>query len=146
MGTINYSRSDYITMGLKPYDPAAFADENGNIDYKEMESCYESDQQNAEFIIGKYNFYYFSVTTKPGYYEGFSVDIEFNFPEFFNNCQERAEAQKLVELAGVGLVSRRPGWCTGYDDYTGTLKLIRAAIKAMRADVAETPTFRQYIA
>ena len=24
MGTVNYSRSDYITMGVKPYDPADF--------------------------------------------------------------------------------------------------------------------------
>lgn len=154
MGTVNYSRSDYITMGVKPYDPESFADENGNIDYEEIESCYESDQENAEFIIEKYCFYYFHISTKPGYYEGFSVDIEFNFPAFFDNWQERAEAQKevtsvkkcLVELAGVGLVSCRPGWCTAYDDYNGTLQQIRAAIKAMRADVAETPTFRQYSA
>lgn len=96
MGTVNYSRSDYITMGVKPYDPESFADENGNIDYEEIESCYESDQENAEFIIEKYCFYYFHISTKPGYYEGFSVDIEFNFPAFFDNWQERAEAQKEV--------------------------------------------------
>ena len=154
MGTVNYSRSDYITLGVKPYDPAAFTGGNGNIDYEEMEFCYESDRENADSIIEKYGFYYFHVSTKPGYYEGFSVDIEFNFPAFFDNWSERAEAQKevtalkkcLVELAGIGLVSCRPGWCTGYDDYKGTLKLIRAAAKAMRADVAGTPTFRQYCA
>lgn len=154
MGTVNYSRSDYITMGLKPYDPADFTDENGNIDYEGMESCYEYDLENADSIIEKYGFYYFHVATKPGYYEGFSVDIEFNFPAFFDNWQERVEAKKevtalkkcLIELAGIGLVSCRPGWCTGYDDYKGTLELIRAAAKAMRADVAETPTYRQYCA
>lgn len=32
MGAVNYSRSDYITMGLKPYDPESFSDENGDID------------------------------------------------------------------------------------------------------------------
>lgn len=154
MGTVNYSSSDYLTLGIKPYDPESFADEDGNIYYEEIESCYESVQENADFIIEKYGFYYFHVTTKPGYYEGFSVNIEFNFPAFFDNCQERAEAQKevtalkkcLVELAGNGLVSCRPGWVTGYDDYSGTLRQIKAAVKAMRADVAETPTYRQYCA
>ena len=154
MGAVNYSHSDYITLGVKPYDPESFTDENGNIDYEEMYSCYKDDRENADFIIQKYGFYYFHVATKPGYYEGFSVDIEFNFPAFFGNCQERAEAQKevttlkkcLVELAGNGLVSCRPGWVTGYDDYSGTLQQIKAATKAMRADVAETPTYRQYCA
>lgn len=89
MGAVNYSSNDYITMGLKPYGPESFAGENGNIDYEEMESCYESDRENAEFIIEKYGFYYFHIATKPGY---------------------------------------------------------KAAAKAMRADVAETPTFRQYCA
>lgn len=154
MGAVNYSRSDYITLGVKPYDPAAFTDENGIIDYEEMEFCYQNDRDNADCIIEKYGFYYFHVSTKPGYYDDFSVDIEFNFPAFFDSWQERAEAQKevtalkkcLVELTGNGLVSCRPGWVTGYDDYSGTLQQIKAAIKAMRADVAETPTYRQYCA
>lgn len=154
MGAVNYSCSDYITMGIKPYGLESFTDETGNIDYEEMYSCYKDDRENADSIIEKYGFYYFHVATKPGYYEGFSVDIEFNFPAFFDNCEERAEAQKevtalkkcLVELAGIGLVSCRPGWVTGYDDYSGTLQQIKAAVKAMRADVAETPTFRQYCA
>lgn len=154
MGTVNYSRSDYITLGVKPYDPESFTDETGNIDYEEMYSCYKDDRENADFIIDKYGFYYFHVATKPGYYEGFSVGIEFNFPAFFDNCEEQAKAQKevtalkkcLVELAGNGLVSCRPGWVTGYDDYSGTLQQIKAATKAMRADVAETPTYRQYCA
>lgn len=154
MGAVNYSHSDYITLGVKPYAPADFTDENGNIDYDEMYSCYKNGQENVDFIIEKYGFYYFHVATKPGYYEGFSVDIEFNFPAFFDKWNERAEAQKevtalkkcLVELAGNGLVSCRPGWVTGYDDYSGTLQQIKAAVKAMRADVAETPTYRQYCA
>lgn len=50
MGTVNYSRSDYITMGLKPYDPEFFTDENGNIGYEEMGFCYERDRENADFI------------------------------------------------------------------------------------------------
>lgn len=51
MGAVNYSRSDYITLGVKPYDPELFTDENGNIDYEEMGTCYEADQENADSII-----------------------------------------------------------------------------------------------
>lgn len=152
MGVINYGTSDYITLGLKPYDYSLFTNENGETDWEEMELCYESDRENAEFIIDKYSFWYFHVALKSGYYEGFYLDIEFNFPAFFDNWEERKEAQKevtllkkcLLELAGVGLVQCFPGWCTGYKDYTGTAKAIPGAIKAMRADVAETPTCRQY--
>lgn len=152
MGAVNYSRSDYITMCLKPYDPESFSDENGNIDCEEMESCYESDRENADFIIKKYDFCYFHVATKPGYYEGFSVDIEYNFPVAFDNWEEKRDAQKevtqikkmLLECAGVGLVKCVPGWCTSYSDYAGTCKAISTAVAEMREEVKRTPTWAQY--
>ena len=40
MGTINYATSNYITIGLKPYDYEDFEDENGNIDYDMMNEYY----------------------------------------------------------------------------------------------------------
>lgn len=152
MGTVNYSSSDYITMGLKPYDPEFFEDENGAIDCEEMELCYKDERENVEFILEKYSFYYFHVSVKPGYYDGFSLDIAFDFPCFFNDWEERREAQKevtalkkcLLELSENGLVACSPGWCTGYCDAAGTRKGIAAAVKLMRQDVADTPTRRKY--
>lgn len=42
------------------------------------------------------------------------------------------------------MVQCSPGWCTGYNDYKGTCKAIGTAIKAMRDEVKNTPTWTQY--
>ena len=144
MGTINYMTSSYITMGLKPYDISDYEDENGNIDYNLLEMDYEDDRTNIESILSRYSFYYFHVAIKAGYYEGFSVA--------FDGWEDKREAQKeitslkqcLLECAGVGLVACHPGWCTGYEDYKSTCKAITAAVKDMREEVKNTPTWRQY--
>lgn len=144
MGAVNYYSSDYITMAVKPYSE--------EMDDFDRECNYAADFEIAEEILSKYNFYYFHIVLKPGYYEGFSVDIEYNFPVAFDNWAEKAEAQKevttikaaLLDLAGYGLVSCCPGWCTAYEDYTGTKKAIRSAIKEMREEVRATPTWYIY--
>ena len=152
MGAVNYSTSDYITMGLKPYDISDCEDENGDIDYEMLEMAYEDDMTNIENILSRYSFYYFHVTIKPGYYEGFTIDIENNFPVAYDDWEDKRAAQReitrlkqcLLECAGSGLVTCYPGWCTGYEDYKGTCKAIAAAIKDMREEVKNTPTWAQY--
>ena len=93
MGAVNYFTSDYITLGLRPYDTSDFENdsefmeelqnecneyggtlENALQDY--IQSCYESDYSNIETELTKHSFYYFHVVIKPGYYEGFTIDIE----------------------------------------------------------------------
>ena len=113
---------------------------------------YEDDRTNIESILSRYSFYYFHVTIKAGYYEGFSLDIENNFSVAFDGWEDKRAAQKeitslkqcLLECAGSGLVACYPGWCTGYEDYNGTCKAIAAAIKDMREEVKITPTWLQY--
>lgn len=64
----------------------------------------------------------------------------------------KKEAQKeitaiknlLTECAGLGLVQCFPGWCTGYNDYKGTLAAIKAAVKEMRQEMRQAPTWSQY--
>lgn len=144
MGAVNYSTSDYITMAVKPYGE--------EMDDFDRECSYSADFEIAEDILSEYGFYYFHIVLKPGYYEGFSVDIENNFPVAFDNWAEKAAAQKeitaiksaLFSLADYGLVSCRPGWCSAYDDYTGTKKAIRSAIREMREEVRSTPTWYIY--
>lgn len=46
--------------------------------------------------------------------------------------------------ARLGLVKCSPGWCTGYSDYNGTMAAIKAAIKSMREEAKQTPTWAQY--
>lgn len=169
MGTVNYGTSDYITLGIILYDEVELLNdpvfmkelreeveeyggtvENAFHDY--ISGCYESDEENAQYILDRFSFWYFHLAIKPGYYEGFSLDIESNFPVAFDNWEERKAAQReitqikkcLIELAGVGLVACFPGWCTGYLDYKGTLQRINEAIKEMREEVKATPTWRQY--
>ena len=169
MGTINYMTSHYITMGVKPYyfsdfeNDACFMEEvnneikeyGGTVDsyiQEYINSCYESDLVNIELVLSRHSFYYFHVEIKSGYYEGFSLDIENNFPVAFDSWEDKRAAQKeitslkqcLLECAGCGLVACYPGWCTGYEDYNGTCKAIAAAIKDIREEVNDTPTWAQY--
>lgn len=169
MGAVNYFTSDYITMGIEPY--SAYDLENDQ-DFMQViheqikeyggtvedcisdmiESYYEDDETNVSAILEKYSFDYFRITIKSGYYEGFTLDIESDFPEAFNRWEDKRAAQReitslkkcLIECAGVGMVECWPGWCTKYNDYKGTCKAIGAAIKVMRDEVNSTPTWTQY--
>jgi hypothetical protein len=141
MGTINYFTSDYITIGYNL----------NNIDDIEIYSDFiQDDFDNVQELLKDYNFYYFHVTIKPGYYEGFSIDIEFNFGWYFDGWQDRAAAQKEITRLKAFLIeciqdfnccAVAPGWCTAYYDYKTTLKKLNDAIKEMRATVNNTPTF-----
>ena len=169
MGAVNYFTSDYITMGLRPYDRFDLendrdfmeelqreVDEYGGTVEKALDSyineCYASDYDNIKTELEKHYFYYYHITIKPGYYEGFTLDIENNFGVALDGWEDRREAQKeitqlkncLLELAGVGLVACSPGWCTGYKDYNETIKAIKEAIKEIREEYKTIPTWRQY--
>lgn len=169
MGAVNYFTSDYITMGLRPYNTNDFENdrdfmeelqqevdeyggtlENALSDY--IQSCYESDYENIKCELEKHYFYYYHITIKPGYYEGFTLDIENNFSVALDSWEDRRDANKeiteikqfLIDCAGLGLVACFPGWCTGYKDYNGTLEAIREAVKEMRSELKTVPTWTQY--
>ena len=166
MGAINYFTSDYITLAINTndynniYNDADAMQELTEIYNTDPDAaldiyindCLEADYENAKYILDKYDFYYFHVVIKPGYYEGFSIDIEANYGIYYDDYIEKRDAQKeitqlkkcLLELAGVGLVSCTPGWCTGYKNYKNTITDIKNAIKAIRADAANTPTWTTY--
>jgi hypothetical protein len=169
MGAINYKTSDYITLGVKPYDYFKFendaefmeeiknqiAEYGGNItdiinDY--IRCLYEDDFLNMECELNKHHFWYFHISFNQGYYEGFTLDIEYNFPCFLDDYRDKTAAQKeiteiknfLIACTGLGLVECFPGWCTGYSDYKQTIAAINQAVKRMRQDVRNTPTSNQY--
>ena len=146
MGTINYKTSDFITLGYNC----------NNIDYED-EFYHEIITDYYEQIahrLAKYYFYYFHVSLEPGYYEGYHLDIEFNFSCCFDTWEDKKLAQKeitqikrfLLEcINDYECVACYPGWCMGYDDYNKTLKELDAAIWEMRQTVKDTPTYGQYI-
>lgn len=140
MGAVNYGTGDYITLGL-------------NVNQIDDESEQNIMRGWADAIIEKYGFYYFHVAAKSGYYEGFTIEIENNFPVAFDWYQEKQDAQKeitqlkkcLLELCKeAGLVEVFPGWCTGYSTEAETQDAIKKAVQEMRDDVRKTPTWAQY--
>lgn len=165
MGTINYGTSDYITIGLKPCDGydlmndadfVSFCDECGydveEYSYIAADDYNNDDYENIKAVLNKYDFYYFHISVEQGYYEGFYVDIQNNFPVAFDDAAEKREAQKEVtrigrflhECVDNGLCEVWPGWCPSYKDRETTLKSIQTAILDMRAEVKSTPTWKQY--
>lgn len=140
MGAVNYGTGDYITFGLNVGQIAEQAEQ-------------EYLQSVADSVIDEYGFCYFHVAIKPGYYDGFTVQIENNFPVAFDWYQEKRDAQKeitqlkkcLLELCKkAGLVQVFPGWCTGYSTEAETRQAIKKAVQEMRSDVKSTPTWAQY--
>ena len=142
MGTINYKTSDYITIGYNC----------NNIDYDDeyysdlIDDCYYQ----ARLALDKYGFNCFNVTIEPGYYDGFSINIEFEY-NYFDDYVEKRDAQKeitqikqfLLECINYfDCVAVWPGWCTGYSDYKETLQYLDAAVRDMRDTVKNTPTWR----
>ena len=89
MGTVNYATSDYITIGLKPYDYEDFEDENGNINYDMMNDYYQDDYNNIEAILNKYDFHYFHVVIKPGYYDVYYIYIENNYSLCYDSWNDK---------------------------------------------------------
>lgn len=144
MGTINYKTSEYITIGYNL----------NNIDYEN----YEDDQffiedafQNVKILLEQQHFYYWHLTLEPGYYEGFSIDIEYNFPYCFDNYIEKREA--LKECTQIREFLKQcinnfeccvifPGWCTTYHNYKESMHRLNIAINEMRNEVRHTPTYR----
>ena len=173
MGTVNYFTSDYITMAVEPcsvcdFDRTEARDfllENGYeqeeitdavIDayLSELVSVYAEDiYSDIKAMLKKHVFNFFDITLKWGYYDGFSLDIRYICKgDTVDGWQDKRDAQKeiteikrfLLECADAGLVACYPSWCTRYEEYSGTVKAISAAVKEMRQDVKNTPTWRQY--
>ena len=142
MGAINYKTSDFITLGYNTND----------IDYEdEFYSDYINEEYDEiKYLLDKEYFYYFHIVLEPGYYEGFTIDIEHNFSYCYDNYYEKQQALKeitrikkfllyIVNNFNINVVY--PGWCTGYADYKKTIAEINAAIVDMKYSVKNTPTY-----
>ena len=137
MGAINYKTSKYITLGLKDDD----------FDYNDFNFEYEE----AKNILEKYNFEVLQVKILSGYYNGFSIDIDFDYIYFDdtveknNTLKEATQLKKLLfELCELGLFACFPGWITTFLDYENTKKEIKKAIKDLKIDIKSTKTYSQY--
>ena len=149
MGTVNYKTSEYITIGLEPFDSEDYMDDCGEVNYVAMNCDYDDMWDNIRCILDKYNFYYFHVTMEPGYYEGFSINIENNYDICYDSYTDKREAQKevtqlknfLLECVNNGLCEVWPGWCTSYKGYEESIKAICQAMKDLKARIKSIPTW-----
>ena len=144
MGAINYKTSDFITIGYNC----------NNIDYEDefYHELIQDDYDQIKQRLNEETFNCFTVALDPGYYEGFSIYIKFDFL-YFDDWQEKQAAQKeitrikkfLLEcINDFELCSIVPGWCTAYYDYKETLSDLDAAVYEMRETVKSTPTWLKY--
>ena len=145
MGTINYKTSDFITIGYNC----------NNIDYDEYEWSRETIEEYYSTVAALLKeldnkIYCFKVTLEPGYYEGFSINIEHNFNWCYDNYQEKLAAMREITQIKKFLLTLVndfeccavfPGWCTKYADYTESVKLLNEAVQEMRETVKNTPTY-----
>ena len=142
MGTINYKTSNYITLGYN----------TNNIDYEDefFNELIDDEYYNIKKLLENERFYYFHITLEPGYYEGFTIDIENNFSWCFDDYNEKMQASKeltqiknflfyIVENFNINVVC--PGWCTSYGDHKKTISEIKKAIKTMKSEIKNTPTY-----
>lgn len=141
MGTVNYGSNDYMNIGF-----------NLNREYHNGDIACDNAAWIVEKLLSNHRFYYWHIVREPGYYEGFYLDIENNFPVCFDNWEEKREAQKeitrvkrfLLDCVRHGLVKYSPGWCTGWYDEKQTKAAITEAVSRMRDEVKTTPTYSQY--
>ena len=141
MGTINYKTSDFITLGYN----------TNNIDYDDQfyDDLITDEYDEIKFLLNKQDFYYFNVKLEPGYYEGFTIDIEHNFSYCYDNYYEKLQALKeitrikqfllyIINNFNINVVY--PGLCTGYGDYKKTISELNNSIIEMKNSVKNTPT------
>lgn len=161
MGSINYKRNDIITLGYnipkKEEEAEKIAEEETKIYGNNVEAeqvYYDEEQFNYEEvknILEKYNFNILAVEIEAGYYEGFYINLDFDYL-YFENTEEKKEALKeatklkklLFEVLLFGMVSCCPGWCTGYSTEEETKKEIKEAIKELKKEMQNTLTEKKY--
>lgn len=146
MGAINYGRNDYVNLG---FDLSRSWETDEEM-WEEVEWAVED----VQWCLDNKDFEYFKISVDSGYYEGFYLEIEENFPDYFDDYLEKRQAQKEItkikqQLLGFAeythLVNYTPNWVTSYYSYSETVQAINEGIKKMREEVKSWPTYVQWI-
>lgn len=155
MGTINYMTSDYITLGLRPFDlediQEGYDEKLSDDELFEIKSYLECEvMEDVKNELKNHSFTWWKVEIEPGYYEGFSVRIESYFDLWMYSSEKQeankevTEIKKLLEklVNDFGLVSCLPWWCTTYHNKEESLKYIQDAVKEMRLNIKKVKNSR----
>lgn len=93
------------------------------------------------------------IKIEPGYYNGFSVTVNINKWDYFDDYNEKEmtiddvkDVQKLlnelVDDYGLRVVS--PGWCSTWSNYEETKKAIKKAMAELRRQIKAIPCYSRY--
>jgi hypothetical protein len=149
MGAINYGNNEYFNIGM---NLNAF-DDYTNYDDRQYE--YESELEylidEIKELLNKYNFQYFTVNYEYGYYEGFYINIDFDYLYLDDHAERLTVLKEITQLKQflneccyIGLVKYSPGWCTAYYSEQETKQAIKQAIKEMKQNFIHYPTYKTY--
>lgn len=96
-------------------------------------------------------FTYYQVKVKPGYYEGFYIDIEDTYSCLDSNDRikmnkELTEIKDLMKLSIrlYDMVVCYPGWCNSYETSEQSLKDLQGYINAERNRIKNIPNPKEY--
>ncbi len=137
MGTINYGTSDIITLGLN-VEKIIDLDFDQDFIYEKIHDCIEN-----------YDFMNFELTLKPGYYNGFYLNINKNFFTPFDSQDEKKEVleelstlkEVLIECVYRGLSVCIPGWCTTFFGYYKSIELINQTFNSWELKTKKARVF-----
>ena len=142
MGAINYGSNDYFNIGM---------DLSPDYDEFDHECEFNYQIEETQRTLDKYNFEYFTIKIEYGYYQGFYIDIDFNYcyvdywekPLILKECTQLKKL--LLELSYNGLVKYSAGWCIGYYSEQETNKAIKEAIKEIKEKMRKFPVYKTYM-
>ena len=131
MGAFNYGTSTYLcNIGYNLNNEVA--------DYEDAQEDQLFTAQEVQDYLDDLSLCFYDIKIKPGYYEGFYLDISDINSDYYSDYDCKNERIKELHLIGralihltnrCGLVLYAPGWCTGYATTDGTISAIKKAVK-----------------
>ena len=121
---------------------------NGITDYDEAQDDQLWTAEEVKDYLNNICLSHYDIEIKPGYYEGFYLDISDINGEYYADDEDKQERVKelheigraLIDLANkFGLVSYTPGWRTVYVTTDRTISRIKKAVKKEIAEIYNTP-------
>lgn len=137
MGAINYGTSElFCNLGYNL---------NNDVDYEEAQEEQRWTADEVQEYIDELSLCYYEIELKPGYYEGFYLDISGDY--FADDEDKEARVKELHKIGRAliyltnhfCLVNYAPGWRTGYAATDSTIRYIKQAVKREITEIYNTP-------
>lgn len=141
MGAINYGTSTFLcNIGYNLNNDVA--------DYEEAQDNQYWTAKEVQDYLDDLSLCFYDIELKPGYYEGFYLDISDINGDYYSDYDCKEERVKELHKIGralihltnhFGLVDYAPGWCTGYATTDDTIRAVKQAVKREITEIYITP-------